>query len=358
MIIDFHNDTLLKLYLYNYDLNGPDSSLDIDKHKVLMAKEQGTPIKALFFAACTYPVSERHEVLPLVKQMACCFNKELAKVSDVFAPAYSLKDMERINAEGRTAVFLCLEGAYAVTAPEHVDELYELGFRLFTLTHNRSSSWVGSCTEPEHGLINNGIEIIKRMNELGVIIDVAHASDKAILDIVNVTSRPIVFSHGGVKAISGSRRALEDDIIKAVASTGGLIGITVYPEQITKLEAHNKNAYDRFFEKRNQLFDDLTLSPHEKLKRYCDLSYFEFPIPDMIPSYEAIFDNIDHIVHLVGDDHVCIGTDYDGVRYKCTGLEDVSKLYLIKELMQKKGYALSRIEKILSNNIVKLMSRI
>ena len=358
MIIDLHNDTPLKLYLYRYDFQDGGANLDIDAKKVIDSKEKGLPVKALFFAFCLYPVCERSEALPLLEDMLNYFNNEMKKTSSVFEQACSLKDLERINASGKTAVFYCLEGAYVVNEPEHIDELHKLGFRLLTLTHNASSSWAGSCTKPEEGLKNNGKEIIKRMNELGVIVDLAHTSKKTVLDVVNITSKPVVYSHGGAMAMSESVRAIDDDVIKAIASTGGLIGITVYPEQLTKLKPGHKEEHIKFTEKRNKLFGNKTLSPFEKLKRYCDLCYFDLPIPDEIPSYEVMFDNIDHIVKLVGDDHVCIGSDYDGARYRCRGMEDISKLYLLRELMQKRSYSASRVEKILSGNVMKLIENV
>ncbi len=358
MLIDLHNDTLLKLYLYKYNFKDGGELLDIDAKKIIDSKEKGLPVKALFFAFCLYPICERSEILPLLHETLSCLNSELKKTYFIFEQAYSMNDVERINASGKTAVFLCLEGAYVVTEPKHVDELYKLGFRLFTLTHNASSSWAGSCTKPEDGLKNKGIEIIKRMNELGVIVDLAHASKKTILDVVKITSKPIVYSHGGVTAMSESVRAIDDDVVKAIASTGGLIGITVYPEQLTTLKNSHKVSHTLFTEKRNALFNNTTISPKERHKIYCDLCYFDLPIPDVIPSYEVMFDNIDYIVNLVGEDHVCIGSDYDGARYRCRGVEDISKLYLLKELMQKHSYNSSRIEKILSGNVVRLMKKV
>lgn len=359
--VDIHNDTILKLFLYNYSLRKGHEYLDIDRDKVIQANNSlsllstDSQIDALFFAACTFPVSEQVASFNLFKQMIDCLRSEIKDANDIFELAFSYKDYENIRARSKTSVFTAIEGAYCIKEPKHIDDVYELGIRLITLTHNRSTDWAGSCTSSD-GLSSVGREIIERMNQIGIIVDLAHTSDQTIYDVAKITKKPVVFSHGGVKAISKSVRSLDDDVIKAVAGTGGIIGITFYPAQLVELYGSNKDAFSKFIEKRNKIFDDTTLSPFNKLKLYNDLSFFEFPVPDIIPGAEAVFSNIDYIVKLVGEDYVAIGSDMDGIRYSCKGLEDVSKVSVLIEIMRSRGYSETRINKIMAGNVLRVLS--
>lgn len=359
--VDIHNDTILKLFLYKYSLRDGNKYLNIDRDKVLKANSSlnllspNSQIDALFFAACTFPVSEQVASFNLFKQMIDCLRSEIEKADDVFELAYSYKDYERIRSKNKTSVFSAIEGAYCITEPKHIDDVYELGVRLITLTHNCSTNWAGSCTSSD-GLSSLGVEIIELMHQRGIIVDLAHTSDQTIYDVAKIAKKPVVFSHGGVKAISKSVRSLNDDVIKSVAGTGGVIGITFYPAQLVELQGNNKDAFSKFIEKRNKVFYDTILSPFNKLKLYNDLSFFEFPVPDIIPGAEAVFSNIDYIVELVGEDYVAIGSDMDGIRYSCIGLEDISKVSALIELMRSRGYSETRINKIIAGNVLRVLS--
>ncbi|MEI6092594.1 MAG: membrane dipeptidase [bacterium] len=367
--VDIHNDTVLKLFLYKYSLQDGHKNLDIDRAKVLEANrslnlisgnsqsDNNSQVAALFFAACTFPVSEQEASFGLFRQMMLCLNSEIKNNNDIFELAYSYKDYERIRAKGKTSVFTAIEGAYCITEPKHIEEVYDFGVRLITLTHNSSTNWAGSCVSFD-GLSTLGVEMVKLMNARGIIIDLAHTSDQTIYDVAKITKKPIVFSHGGVRAISKSIRSLDDDVIKAVADTGGIIGVTFYPAQLVELKGNNKETFSVFIEKRDKIFDDKTLSPFDKLKLYNDLSFFEFPVPDAIPGLEAIFSNIDYIINLVGEDHVAIGSDLDGIRYSCKGLENISKVGKLIEIMQASGYSEARINKVMGNNALRILSEV
>src|SRR5260370_13793047 len=193
------------------------------------------------------------------------------------------------------------------------------------------------------------------MNRLGMMVDVSHLSDKAFWDIVNTSTKPVIATHSGCRAITNVPCNLTDDMIVALAKTGGVVNVIFYPEHIEPGYDEKKKKVDGEIASLVQRAYDAERgdAAHKKLAR--DRVRREEYLKRLPPvSVARIADHIDHIVKLVGIDHVGIGSDFDGVRAVPADLKSVADLpNLTKELLRR-GYSESDIDKILGGNMLRV----
>lgn len=349
MIIDFHNDTILKIFCYDFPFYTGHKDLEIDFPKLCKAN-----IDAMFFAFCTSPVYSKDESLKLLKELRRCMDEKIIMDKQYFEIAKDGKNLCRIISEKKRAAFLSIEGAYSVEKEQDIDELYNMDFRLITLTHTKSTKWAGSDSTTD-GLSSDGKNIIKRMNELKIIIDLAHTSKQTIKDVTAISKQPVVVSHCGVKALNDSLRALDDESLQRVIDTGGIIGVSFFPEHLRMAPTSGLKEYQKGKEELKKLLNNKELSEREKYKPYLDISYYASKSPENIPGVEAVFNTIDYLVCKFGDNHVAIGSDFDGIPYGCNNFDDISKLNQLINIMKEKGYSTNSVDKICGENIKKTL---
>ena len=221
-------------------------------------------------------------------------------------------------------MFLGLENGSPIgTSLDKLREFYDKGVRYMTLCHTRDNEICDSCASSEktwHGLSPFGIEVVAEMNRLGMLIDVSHISDEAFYDVLKYSTQPVVATHSCCRALAGHPRNMTDDMIRALADKGGVIQINFYP-----------------------LFLDDSFPEAEM-----------FTAPR--PSYKRIVDHIDHVVGLVGIDHVGLGSDFDGIDVTPEGLENASMMPLLFDELRSRGYSEEDLEKIASRNFFNVFS--
>lgn len=221
------------------------------------------------------------------------------------------------KSKGLFSVFLGLENGSPIgTSLAGLHEFYDKGVRYMTLCHSADNEICDSCAGNGrwHGLSPFGREVIREMNDMGMLIDVSHISDESFYDVLEISSRPVVATHSCCRALADHPRNMTDDMIRALADAGGVIQINFYPVFL-----------DSSF-KESEMF----LSPR--------------------PSYKRIADHIDHVVELVGIEHVGIGSDFDGIEVTPEGMEDISMMPKLFEELTARGYKKSDLEKIASEN--------
>jgi membrane dipeptidase len=245
------------------------------------------------------------------------FMKELKENTDHLALARNAGEIEALNKEGKIAAVLTLEeGGVLDNKLERLDELYEMGLRLITVSWNYENC-IGFPHSSENEAMNRGLkpfgmEVVKRMQELGMIIDVSHLSDGGFWDVVKLSKKPFVASHSNARSLCGHTRNLTDEMIKALADSGGVIGI---------------NFVCKF------------LSTGE-----------EGTIKQMV-------DHIKHIHKLGGIDVLALGSDFDGT-IKPSELGDCSNFPLLTDAIAKAGYSEDEIEKICWNNAMRVIKQV
>jgi membrane dipeptidase len=361
IIVDMHADTTQRLIDENVDLTQrlPDGHLD-----AVRAREGG--LDAQFFSIWVEPelfgaggerAIKRADVqIEAVRNLA-------AKHPENWELATTAADVRRIAASGKIAALMGMEGGYAIDEKiENVGRYYTMGVRYLSPAWSVSTSWAGSSGDEIgklRGLNDFGKQVIREMNRLGIMVDVSHLSDRAFWDIVNTSTRPVIATHSGCRAIADVPRNLTDDMIVALAKTGGVINVIFYPEHIEPGYAEKKRRVDAeiapLVERASAA--EKGDAAHKKLAR--DRVRREEYLKRLPPvSVARIVDHIDHIVKLVGIDHVGIGSDFDGIQAVPADLKSVADLpNLTKELLRR-GYSESDIDKILGGNMLRVMEEV
>ena len=246
----------------------------------------------------------------------------LAANPSAAAFAISKDDAYANKSKGLFSVFIGLENASPIDNIGKVKTFYDNGVRYITLCHSSNNAICDSCA-PEvktwGGLSPFGKEVVAEMNRLGILIDVSHVSDDTFYDVLKYSTKPIVATHSCCRALCNHPRNMTDDMIRALAAAGGVIQINFYPVFLD----------GGFKEELNDL-------PR--------------------PSYKLIADHIDHVVSLVGVDHVGIGSDYDGIEVTPAGMEDISMMPVLFDELRSRGYSDADLEKIASGNFFRVLS--
>ena len=272
-------------------------------------------------------------------------------------------EIRRIAAEEKLAALTGLEGGYAIDEKlENVQRYYDLGVRYMSPAWSESLSWAGSSGDEAgktRGLNDFGRAVVHEMNRLGMMVDVSHVSDKTFWDIVNTSTKPVIATHSGCRAIANVPRNLTDEMIQAIARTGGVVNVIFYPEHLEPGWSEKKKKVDA------EIADEVRRASeaekgdvaHKKLARdRVRREEFAKRLPPVMVA--RLVEHIDHIVKLVGVDHVGIGSDFDGVQSTLSDLADISQLPSLTRELLSRGYTESDIDKILGGNMLRVMEAV
>jgi membrane dipeptidase len=318
--VDSHIDTLQRV------LNGKeDISRRTGKGHVDLPRLREAGMRAPFFALYVPTYYKGSEAVRRTLQLRDAMQSLLDAHPDQIELALSVSDIERIAKTGKIAAVLTIESGHAIVDNLAVLRMYHrLGVRSMTLSHFRNTNWADSSTDtPVHnGLTDFGRDVVREMNRLGMIVDISHVSDKAFYDTLAVTSKPVIASHSSCRALTDVPRNMTDDMIRALARNGGVIGINFGGSFLSQkeVEASRKN-----FAARAAVDPGLTGQALDEFATKDYLDTYSTMRPNLSTLRDAVA-HIDHVVKLVGVDHVGIGSDWDGISTVPAGLEHVSRM--------------------------------
>ncbi|CAN5738829.1 dipeptidase [soil metagenome] len=272
-------------------------------------------------------------------------------------------DIRRIAAAGKLAALMGLEGGYAIDERlENVQRYFQMGVRYMSPAWSVSTSWAGSSNDEvgqTRGLNDFGKSVIREMNRLGMLVDVSHVSDKTFWDIINTSSKPIIATHSGCRAIANVPRNLDDEMIRAIAKGGGVVCVLFYPAFLEPGWDDKKKSVDAeiasMLQKASE--DESGSMAHKKIARD-RVRREEYAKRLPLTSVSRLVDHMDHIVRLVGINHVGVGSDFDGVQSTLSDLATVEDLPSLTRELLRRGYNESEVEKILGGNVLRLMEEI
>jgi membrane dipeptidase len=230
-----------------------------------------------------------------------------------------------------------------------------------TLTWNNSTDWASSAYDEtfkrdilkQIGLSDFGKIIIHRMNELGVIVDLSHLGEQSFYDAIVASKKPVMASHSSAYVFNAHQRNLKDDQIKAIAKTGGVVFVNFYSGF---LDSTYSSKYLSFNAAHREELNELSMTLGSKSLAQEEINKkYQVEIDDIKAPLSLLIDHIDHMVKLVGANHVGLGADYDGAESYPKGLEDVSKYPLVTEALLARGYSRRDIKKILGLNFIRLL---
>jgi membrane dipeptidase len=329
------------------------------------AREGG--IGAMFFSIFVsedyYP--QRFETKHVFRLMDVAL-EQIAKNRATIEIALNASDIERIHRAGKIAAVLDLEGGFDLDGDLGIlRDLYRLGLRSAQLpAHNWTNNFADSCCAPPkwHGLNDRGRAVIREVNRLGMVINVSHGSDETISQAIDASTDPVVATHHGLRSVNDIPRTMPDWLVKKLAAKGGVIGFQIGST------FHNRPAFDWATKRAGKAFWDTSAVAQQKggmtIEDVDKKVAKGFPMagPAMPDDVRITADEwvavVDRAIQLVGEDHVALGSDFDGGPSPPRGMRDIRDLALITDAMLRRGYSEERIRKFLGGNLLRVFRQI
>ncbi|MEX0716132.1 MAG: membrane dipeptidase [Planctomycetaceae bacterium] len=352
-VFDGHND--LPWQLRNHagsSFDAADIAKSVEQFHTDIPRLKKGGVGAQFFAAYV-PADERHQnkAAHFALEQIDIIRRMCRRYPDAFELAVTADDVERIRKEGKIAALIGIEGGHAIENSLAVLRMFaDLGVRYMTLTHSDTLDWADSATdEPKHkGLTPFGEDVIRTMNELGMLADISHVSADTMRHVLRVSKAPVIASHSSAYAIAPHPRNVPDDVLKLVAKNGGVVMVNFYSGFVVPESAKKRaNVLEVMRELRKQ-----HKTPAEFDKAFAAWQE-EHPIE--AGDIHHVVDHIEHIAKVAGIDHVGLGSDYDGITLTPAQLEDVSTFPYITQALLDRGYDEEAIRKILGGNILRAL---
>jgi acyl-homoserine-lactone acylase len=355
IVVDTHADTTQRLPGFDLSARHADGHLDIPRMR------QGG-LDAVFFSIWTTGTRPGAEALEhAIVQIDAVREAVRSRPRDLVL-ATTAGEIRRAHADGRIAVLLGVEGGHMIADDLGVLRiLASLGMRYLTLTHTKNTSWADSSGDkPAHGgLTVFGRKVVAELNRQGVMIDISHVSDKTFDDVLEISLAPVIASHSSMRAIANHPRNMTDDMLRRLASQGGVVQINYHTEFLSQPLLDAERALGKAFEELDRQVqakcgeDELCgIAEWERLQAQLTA---EGKLPKV--SWEQIIEHIDHAVKVAGADHVGLGSDFDGA-WMPRGMEDASKLPQITEALLRSGYSDEDVRKILGGNLLRVTEQV
>ena len=354
LVLDAHADTPQRLFFDQFDLGrrGTEGCVDIPR-----LREGG--VGAIFLALWVPVEITGAAATRRARDLLDATLKQIEIHGGDLSLCTSSKEVREARAENKIAVLLGVEGGHAIDNDLAILREFRVrGVRYMTLTHNAATEWADSSNDaPRHnGLTDFGKQVIREMNRLGMLVDVSHVSDQTFYDVLETSRAPVIASHSCCRALCDAPRNLDDAMIQALASRGGVIHITFHDGFLSQEYANANRALASEIASQEQAVSEKVGENEAQnlmaLQRLSDESIRAGKLPQV--SWEKIVDHIDHAASIAGADHVGVGSDFDGA-FMPAGMEDASKFPALTGGLLGRGYAEADIRKILGENTLRVM---
>lgn len=354
IVVDTHADSVTRIIDNGEDLGVRTSRGDIDIPRM---KEGG--LDCQFFSI--WPAREYRDYgfFKRSMDMIDAYDAFVEKYSAVLRPARTVADIRSTVGGGRIATLMGVEGGHAIENDLRALSMFaRLGVRYMTLTWSFSTDWAGSSGDSGGGLSPFGKDIVREMNRLGIAVDISHVSDKTFYDVLAASTKPVIASHSSCRALASHRRNMTDDMLRALAAKGGVVGINFYPrfldDEVAKEMTALEERLDPQFKKVEAQYagnptkiwlakTDIERAEARKIRRV---------------TISRLADHIQHAVEVAGVDHVGLGSDFDGIDVEVEGLEDCSKLPALTAELLRRGLSETDVKKILGENFLRVFEQI
>ena len=355
ILVDTHNDILMKSadigLVFDTDLRG------IAHSDLTRWKKGGLDVQVF----SVYSDGDIKNAFAYANREMDSLDAVVSRNPDKIVKVSNSEELMKAVNQKKIAALFGVEGGHMIEDDlTKLDSLFNRGARYLTLTHNISPSWVSSAADettnpnlPNPGLTEFGKKVVQRMNQLGMLVDVSHAGDKAFWDVIKTTKKPIIASHSSVYALVPSRRNLKDDQIKAIAKNEGVIQINFHPGFIDTTFDAKETA---FLKKHSVEMDSLIKNGMADFYAM-DYLYRKYTAEttSMRPPLSMLINHFEYIIKLVGVDYVGIGSDFDGINLTPQLLDDVASYPMITKALEEKGYSEKDIAKILGGNFLRVL---
>jgi len=360
IVVDTHADTTPRFQdpAFDFSARHPKSDSRIDLPR---AREGGLDVQ--FWSIWVGNVQgdgrairEAMERIDAVWELQRRFPNDVVVATDVAG-------IRRGVAEGKLVSLMGVEGGHMIEEKLSVlRDFYRLGVRYMTLTHSFHTSWADSAGTGQPlppgrgGLSPFGVEVVHEMNRLGMMVDVSHVSDQTFWDALAASQAPVIASHSSCRAVFDHPRNLTDDMLRALAQKGGVVMINYYPGYTDPVAAPKIAAW---FTRHGPELQALREKYAGDLKQMTE-AMKAISATDPVPqgSLEKLLDHFDHALRVAGEDHVGLGSDFDGVVSFPEGLDEVSLLPNITRGLLARGWSEDVVRKVLGENILRTMREV
>lgn len=341
---DFHDSTKAP------SAEGEDGAMQTDLQRLAKGKV-GAQFWSVYVSANlsdAQPVQATIEQIDVIKRL-------VARYPDKLQMAYSTSDVVAARKAGKIASLIGMEGGYSVNGSLGVlRQMYDLGARYMTLTHSKTIPWADSATDdPQHdGLTDFGRDVVREMNRIGMIVDLSHVSEATMMDALDVSEAPVMFSHSGARTVNGHARNVPDSVLARLKQNGGIVMTVGYPVFLS--EKLRQWGADKSAEEAR--LQALWLGQREQVE--AGMKVWRNAHPQPVASATDWADHIDHVRKIAGIDHIGVGGDYDGIDSGPAGMEDVAGYPVLFVELARRGYSKADLEKISSGNIMRVFKAV
>ena len=366
IIVDAHEDTPQRFLDDNYDIGSTDSR---DADFISLEKAQSGNLGAIFFSIWVYPAANQGHFAKRTLELIDSVYLQAARHPDRMAMCFSAGDIERAHEQHRLAVLVGIEGGHSIENNLGLlRDFYRLGARYMTLTWSNTNEWADSSGDIEDSKVNhhNGItdfgkQVVLEMNRLGMMVDISHVSDKTFWDVLAVTKAPVIASHSSSRALVDMPRNLSDDMLRAVAKSGGVVNVAFasafvdseFNRQAEKQHELMLAAAEKYIAKRRA--EGVPTSSDETQRFELDwLGENKIPRAPL----KSLIDHIDHVAKIAGVDHVGLGSDSDGRDFLPAGMDSAADLPKITKALLERRYSPDDVKKILGGNMLRTFREI
>jgi len=340
-VFDAHCDTILRVI-------GEDADF-AEQHPLQVNLPAATigGIGAQVFAC--WASSEQHpgQELHVALNMAARVRSLVEEHADRLAHVTTSAEFAECRRSGRIAVLIGLEGAVALDGvPEELDTFFDLGLRVLTIAWS-DNSFCGSVFGSGSGLSEAGVALVKRCEELGIVVDVSHASDQAFADVLSCTRHPFIASHSNCRAVCPNPRNLSDDMIRQLSDRGGVLGINLGSGFLSEDFFNRQNRHhQRFFRQVNE-----EGIPFAEAMEEARAAIASIPRPPV----DWIARHVRHAIDVGGEDCVGFGSDFDGIESTPVGIDSCANYVEILETLERNGLTTRQIEKVCWSNFERVI---
>jgi membrane dipeptidase len=370
IVIDTHADTPQRFVDENFDLTDPLNGGNLNLETI----HQGN-LGAEFFSIWVEPTLYKGQYARRTLVLIDAVKQQVAKHPGQMVLATSPEEIERAHRDHKFAALMGIEGGHSIEdSLALLRQYYALGVRYMTLTWSNSIDWADSSGDindtsiphTKEGLTEFGKDVVYEMNRLGMMVDISHVSDRTFYRTLVITRAPVIASHSGARALCDAPRNMTDDMLRAVAnsggpgSKGGVVQVNFYSGFVSQayrnaqlaMEPEVKKAVDDLKAKAKAEGRELTYDEISKVQRH-----YADSIPR--PPLSMLIDHIDHIAKVAGVDHVGLGSDLDGVSGQLPeGLDSPADLPKITAALMARGYSAEDCRKILGGNLLRVFGEV
>lgn len=358
IVVDSHNDILTASIEKKVSM---DDNLKGKTHSDLQRWKEGGLDVQLFSVWCD---GEKPEPYQFANREMDILDAIVQKNPTKIVRTRNTRELNQAVKEGKIAAMFGVEGGHMIeNSIEKLERLFARGARYMTLTWNNSTPWATSAwdetskkdslAKTHKGLTEFGRSVVKRMNELGMMVDLSHVGEQTFWDAIAITTKPVIVSHSNAYALCPVPRNLKDDQILAVGKNGGVISLNFfsgfvdsnYRKKDARFQLAHKAEIDSLKAAGMQTEYAITLVTEKYAKEALDAR----------PTLEQLLQHLDHIVALIGTEHVGLGSDFDGISSAPKGLDDVTSYPIITRALLERGYTPKQVTQILGGNILRVL---